>query len=242
MKLFAHYQFVWILLLIGIGSIQQGFAQKKNKKSKFDSLVTISTEFGDIKLLLYEETPKHRSNFLKLAKEGFYKDLLFHRVIKDFMIQGGDPESRNASPEQALGSGGLDYRVDAEFRPEFIHKKGAIAAARNNNPQKASSSTQFYLVQGKTQTDAELDQMEKRTGVEYTDEQREIYKTIGGTPFLDQNYTVYGEVIDGLEVIDKIAEVETGRADRPKDDVKMDITVERIKKKKITKKYGYSYE
>ncbi|MDX2305110.1 MAG: peptidylprolyl isomerase [Microscillaceae bacterium] len=232
-----------LILLLGILWIplftQISIAQKKSKK---DFLITVSTDKGDIQLILYESTPKHRANFLKLVQEGFYKDLLFHRVIQDFMIQGGDPESKNAKPGQRLGSGGLDYRVDAEFLPELFHKKGALAAARDGNPEKASSSCQFYIVQGKKSTDQELEMIEKRNNITYTEEQKKIYKEVGGTPFLDQNYTVFGEVIAGLDVLDKIADVEKDASDRPKEDVKMNITAKEMSKKKITKLYGYVYE
>lgn len=232
-----------LILLLGILWIplftQISIAQKKSKK---DFLITVSTDKGEIQLILYESTPKHRANFLKLVQEGFYKDLLFHRVIQDFMIQGGDPESRGAKPGQRLGSGGLDYRVDAEFLPELFHKKGALAAARDGNPEKASSSCQFYIVQGKKSTDQELEMIEKRNNITYTEEQKKIYKEIGGTPFLDQNYTVFGEVIAGLDVLDKIADVEKDASDRPKEDVKMNITAKEMSKKKITKLYGHVYE
>lgn len=219
-------------------------AQKKKKMSKFDTLVTISTQFGDMKILLYEKTPKHRQNFLKLAKEGFYNNLLFHRVIKNFMIQGGDPDSKNAPAGAQLGAGrsAPKYRVDAEFLPEFFHKKGVIAAARDDNEQKASSSTQFYIVQGKKLNDIEIESSKKRSGAVYTDEQVKIYKEIGGTPFLDQNYTVYGEVVQGIETIDKIAQVAKDGNDRPEKDVQMQVSIKRMSKKKITKEFGFQYE
>jgi peptidyl-prolyl cis-trans isomerase B (cyclophilin B) len=200
------------------------FAQKNDKQTK----VLISTSYGDIKLVLYDETPKHRDNFIKLVKEGFYDNTLFHRVINTFMIQGGDPESRNAEAGKMLGNGGPGYTIPAEFNTKFIHKKGALSAARqgdNVNPQKASSGSQFYLVQGKKTSKAELDKMSKRTGASYTAEQIKEYETNGGTPFLDMNYTVFGEVIEGLDVIDKIAVVPTARGDRPKEDVKMTMKI-----------------
>lgn len=215
-------------------------AQKKKKPSKVDSVVTLNTKFGDITMILFEETPQHRSNFLKLAKEGFYNDLLFHRVMKGFMIQGGDPESRNASKDQRLGRGGLPYKVQQEFNPKFIHKKGALAAARQPdqvNPEKASSSTQFYIVQGRKISLSQL----ARSQNKYTEAQLKIYEELGGAPHLDMNYTIYGEVISGLEVVDKIAEQMVDRADRPLEDVKMTVTVKKMKKKKITKLYGYQY-
>jgi peptidyl-prolyl cis-trans isomerase B (cyclophilin B) len=238
-----QFRFSTLLFILLLSQIS--FAQiklKAPKKSKFDTLVTISTTFGEMKIILYESTPKHRSNFLKLTKEGFYNGLLFHRVIKDFMIQGGDPESKNAKPSQQLGSGNLGYMVDAEFRPELIHKKGALAAARNNNPQKASSSCQFYIVQGKKLTDAELAQVERNNKIKYTEAQKEVYKTIGGTAFLDNNYTVYGEIIKGMEVLEQIAAQPTAASDRPQKDIEMSIKTEKISKKKLTKLYGYQYE
>lgn len=186
--------------------------------------VTIKTDFGDMKVELYDSTPKHQENFIKLVEEGFYKDLLFHRVIPGFMIQGGDPESRGADQGVGLGSGGPGYRIDAEIGAP--HFKGTLAAARQggpSNPNKMSSGSQFYLVQGKVQTDAELDGYEKRGGFKYNQEQRTKYKTIGGTPALDNDYTVFGEVVEGLDVIDKIAGLKTNESDRPYDDVKMNI-------------------
>jgi peptidyl-prolyl cis-trans isomerase B (cyclophilin B) len=181
----------------------------------------IHTDYGDMKGMLYNETPKHRDNFVKLAKSGFYDGLLFHRVISGFMIQGGDPDSKNAKPGQQLGAGGPGYTVPAEFNTAFIHKKGALAAARQGdqvNPTKASSGSQFYIVQGKKMSAAQL------TG-NYTPEQKKIYETIGGTPFLDNQYTVYGEITDGLDVIDKIAACEKGPGDRPAKDIKMTIKI-----------------
>lgn len=177
---------------------------------------------------LYNETPQHRDNFIKLVKEGAYDDVLFHRVINKFMIQGGDPNSRTAQPGQMLGDGDLGYTIPAEFVPGLYHKKGALAAARqgdNVNPQKASSSCQFYLVQGDIWPAEKLKMVEQRMGKSYTPEQAETYATIGGTPFLDGDYTVFGEVVEGIEVIDKIAEVKCGPMDRPVEDVKMKMTV-----------------
>lgn len=197
--------------------------------------VRLKTNKGECIIMLYNQTPKHRDNFLKLTKEGFYNGILFHRVIKDFMIQGGDPDSKLAKPGQALGEGELGYRVDAEFRDSLFHKKGVLAAARDNNPEKASSSTQFYLVQGKKLTTEQLDELEKTRlkGFKIPEGQRTIYKTVGGTPRLDHSYTVYGEVIKGLELIDIIAAVKTSEADRPVEDIKMEIS---IVKKHIARK------
>lgn len=195
------------------------FSQTKTDKKvvKFE----ISTDYGVMKGILYNETPQHRDNFVKLAKQGFYNGTLFHRVIQGFMIQGGDPDSKNAKPGQPLGMGGPGYTVPAEFNKSFIHKKGALAAARTGdamNPQKASSGSQFYIVQGKPVPAAQL-------GAGYTPEQKKIYETIGGTPFLDNNYTVYGEITEGLDVIDKIAAVQKGEGDRPTKDVKMTVKI-----------------
>lgn len=193
-------------------------AEKKGQK------VLLSTKYGDMTLLLYDETPKHRDNFIKLVSDGFYDGTLFHRVIRNFMIQGGDPESKGADPNKRLGSGGPGYTIEAEITPEFIHKKGALSAARQGdqvNPEKRSSGSQFYVVQGKAVTAQELNQMAPRTGAIYTADQIKTYREIGGTPFLDNQYTVFGEVIDGLDVIDKIAAVKTHPGDRPVEDVTM---------------------
>jgi cyclophilin family peptidyl-prolyl cis-trans isomerase len=196
-------------------------------------VVKISTPYGDMTVMLYNETPRHRDNFLKLAGEKFYDGLLFHRCINTFMIQGGDPQSRGAAAGVMLGGGGPGYTIPAEFNPAFLHKKGALCAARQGdqiNPRKESSGSQFYIVQGKTYTDMELNQMEaniaaKNPGFKYTDAQRTAYKTIGGTPMLDMEYTVYGEVIDGLSVIDNIATQKTLRGDRPEKDVTMKMEI-----------------
>ncbi len=188
--------------------------------------VLIETEFGNMTVLLYDETPKHRDNFIKLVEEGFYDDLLFHRVIKNFMIQGGDPDSRDAAAGQMLGQGGPGYTIPAEIGE--IHYKGALSAARladQVNPEKESSGSQFFIVQGTAVQDAQLDQWAQQSGVEYTPEQRKIYREIGGYPYLDGQYTVFGEVIDGLDVIDKIANVQVGQADRPIEDIRMKITL-----------------
>ncbi|MDQ8005095.1 MAG: peptidylprolyl isomerase [Pedobacter sp.] len=194
--------------------------------------IKIATSKGECIVRLYNETPLHRDNFLKLAKEGFYNGTIFHRVIKDFMIQGGDPDSKNATPEAMLGNGGPGYTVPAEFRDSIFHKKGVLAAARDNNPEKASSGSQFYLVQGKVFTDEQLNNVEKnRLQHKIPANQREVYKTIGGTPHLDRSYTAYGEVVKGLEMVDSIASVETGTANRPKEDVKMTVTV--LKKREV---------
>jgi cyclophilin family peptidyl-prolyl cis-trans isomerase len=200
---------------------------KKDRKKD----VLLQTSMGDMTIRLSDSTPLHRDNFLKLVKVGFYDSLLFHRVMKDFMIQGGDPDSKNAQAGVQLGAGGPGYTVPAEFRTTLFHKKGVIAAARNNNPEKASSGSQFYIAQGKIYTDAELDLLETgRVGKKIPALYREAYKTIGGIPHLDQGYTVYGEVVKGLEVIDKIAAVQTSR-DRPLTDVRI-IKAKLVKRKK----------
>ncbi len=248
-------------------------------------MILISTEYGDMKVKLYDETPLHRDNFLKLTDEGFYNDLLFHRVIKDFMIQGGDPESKDATAEQRLGNGGPGYQIDAEIVPTLFHKKGVLAAARtgdNINPERKSSGSQFYIAQGQVYTNEDLDNFENNMKMQLrrelfgtyiqdpaniafanelqalqeagkdeeintkllalepvldemideadwkmSPEAREAYSTIGGIPHLDGQYTVFGEVVEGLDVIDKIAAVQTKDSDRPVKDIK--ITVKKLK-------------
>lgn len=193
-----------------------------------ETKVKIQTQYGDMVVKLYNETPKHRDNFIKLVNEGFYNGTLFHRVIENFMIQGGDPDSKKASPSQMLGGGDIGYTVPAEFVADKFHKKGALAAARmgdNVNPAKASSGCQFYIVQGETLSADKIIGMERMSGTKMTDAQKEIYQTVGGTPFLDGSYTVFGEVVEGMDVIDKIASVQTNPGDRPKEDVSMQITI-----------------
>lgn len=191
-------------------------------------LVEIETEYGNMIVQLSNATPQHRDNFLKLAEEGYFDGMLFHRVIEGFMLQGGDPDSKTAKPDQALGMGGPGYTVPAEFVDSLVHVKGALCAARQGdqvNPQKRSSGSQFYIVHGKPLTEEELGMIEARKGIRYTKEQRDNYTTVGGTPFLDRDYTVFGRVVSGMEVIDKIAAVETDPRDRPKVDVKMKVRV-----------------
>ena len=193
-----------------------------------DTLVELATAHGNMVIRLYDETPIHKANFLKLAEEGFYDSLLFHRVIQGFMIQGGDPDSRNAKTGQRLGSGGPGYQIQAEMNPDFIHKKGALSAARTGdavNPEKKSSGSQFYIVQGQVTPEDQLKMFERRKGITYSEEQKKIYAEIGGTPFLDMEYTVFGEVVEGLEIVDKIAGVQTDGSDRPQDDITMKMTV-----------------
>jgi cyclophilin family peptidyl-prolyl cis-trans isomerase len=175
----------------------------------------ITTDSGTIQLSLYDKTPQHRDNFVKLAKKHFYDGTLFHRVIPGFMIQGGDPNSKTAEAGKMLGDGDVGYRIPAEIVDEYYHKQGALAAARDNNPDKSSSGCQFYIVTGKTFTDAELDAGEKRAGRKFTEEQRNTYKTVGGAPHLDGNYTVFGEVTKGMDVALKIQHAKRNRADRP---------------------------
>jgi cyclophilin family peptidyl-prolyl cis-trans isomerase len=268
--------FVFSSILLSLSTVAQ-----KNKKQD-DKLVLIVTEFGTIKIRLYPSTPLHSENFFKLSKEGYYDSLLFHRVIQAFMIQGGDPLSKNAAPGTMLGGGDIGYTIPAEFVDSLYHKKGALCAARTENPEKASSGCQFYIVQGKTFTDAELNNFEssingrrkqslfsqwinlpenselknqfvsyqqggkndslnllvsqkiepalnaelaKKGPFKYSDEARNAYKTIGGTPHLDHNYTVFGEVVEGLEVIDKIVAMQTDGNNRPLQDVRMQVSV-----------------
>ncbi|MBQ2375055.1 MAG: peptidylprolyl isomerase [Bacteroidales bacterium] len=202
--------------------------ENKEETKEMTTMVLISTSFGDMKAILYNETPLHRDNFIKLVKEGYYDGTLFHRVIDGFMIQGGDPDSKTAKPNQMLGQGGPGYTVPAEFKQELIHKKGALAAARmgdNVNPQKASSGSQFYIAQGKRYTSEELNMLQARMGKQFNQTQKDAYVNEGGVPFLDYEYTVFGQVIEGLEVIDKIAKVQKDRYDRPVEDVKMTISI-----------------
>lgn len=242
--------------------------------------VKIHTTKGDIIVRLYDETPLHRDNFVKLAKEGYFDGTLFHRVIKDFMIQGGDPDSKGAPMGKMLGTGGPDYTIDAEFvYPQLFHKRGALSAARLGdevNPERKSSGSQFYIVWGKTYSTGELRQMEKQMAMQmeqtvfgqlakehhdeimtlrrnrdrqglmalqdkladetkakcreagypkFTEEQTKAYTTLGGTPFLDNQYTVFGEVEEGLEVVEEIQNCDTMRGDRPKEDISMTVEV-----------------
>lgn len=244
------------------------------------TLVLIKTTLGDIKVKLYDETPQHRDNFIKLVKEGYYNGTLFHRVIKDFMIQGGDPDSKGAPAGKSLGTGGPGYTVPAEIvYPQLFHKRGALAAARQGdevNPQRNSSGSQFYIVWGDVYNSGKLGQMEKQLtamqeqtifnalaaerkseimdlrrnrdqaglmalqeelialtkaevkkqgGFKFTDEQKEAYSTLGGTPHLDNQYTVFGEVTQGLEIVEKIQNCATARGDRPKEDISITMEI-----------------
>lgn len=192
-----------------------------------ERLVEITTDFGKMVVKLSDSTPLHRDNFVKLVKEGFYDSLLFHRVIQGFMIQGGDPMSKHADSAAMLGAGSAPgERIPAEMKPYLIHKKGALAMARDENPTRASSNCQFYIVQGGVFDDRQINDMECQRvrpvnpGFYYSEAQRKVYKTVGGTPFLDQNYTVFGEVIQGLDVIDKIAAQPGDANNRPLKDMR----------------------
>lgn len=184
--------------------------------------VQLVTSQGTIEVILYDETPKHKANFLKLIQEGYYDSLLFHRVIPKFMVQGGDPQSKYAKRTRLLGNGGPGYDLAPEITTKRIHKKGALAAARepdNINPQKRSNGSQFYIVQGSQYPRKYLSKFEKQRGEKYTEEQMIAYETLGGTPHLDGEYTVFGEVIRGLDVVERIANVQRNKADRPLQDV-----------------------
>lgn len=229
-----------MLMLLAVFVATTAAAQPNIKLKKKDRKrdVALTTTKGVIVLRLYNETPLHRDNFLKLVKSHYYDSVLFHRVIKNFMIQAGDPESKQAAAGIALGNGDPGYTVPAEFVSTLFHKKGVLAAAREGdavNPTKASSGSQFYIVQGKTFSDAGLDSVEtfRLNGRKIPPEQRAVYKTIGGTPHLDQNYTVFGQVVRGLDVVDSIAAVATSRqpADRPVEDVRI-LKARLIKRKR----------
>jgi len=217
-----------LMTCLVVATSAQNKKAKKNEvvdSTKIERMVLISTDFGDMKVKLYNATPKHRDNFLKLAREGYYDSLLFHRVIRNFMIQGGDPLSKNAAPGAMLGSGDIGYTIPAEFVDTIFHKKGALCAARTDNPEKASSGCQFYIVQGQVMTTEQINMLEMQLGRKFTPKERLVYTTVGGTPFLDRAYTVYGEVVEGLDVIDKIAAVQTAPGDRPVQDVRMKMKV-----------------
>ncbi|RLD50441.1 MAG: peptidylprolyl isomerase [Bacteroidetes bacterium] len=277
MKTIKYLFFVTATLLFFVSSCQSDNNTERSEDkivsenhTTGDTLILIETAYGNMKIKLYDKTPKHKANFIKLAKQSFFDGLLFHRVINQFMIQGGDPDSKNAPAGKMLGNGGPGYEIDAEFNDSLFHKKGVIAAARegdNVNPLKKSSGSQFYIVQGRTFSDEELDKLEEQSSLgnyiashpeinkeatnyritgnnsafnklieaikkqdnfkitKIPDYKRTIYKTIGGTPHLDNNYTVFGELVEGLDVIDKIAAVKTDKNDRPIEDVKMTIKV-----------------
>lgn len=215
-------QILLLLAIVGLAACNPRISGTV-RKNDLRKDVLLQTSKGDIRLRLFDETPLHRNNFLQLVKDGYYDSVLFHRVINHFMIQAGDPTSKTASDTTELGEGDKPYTIPAEFRSTLFHRKGVLAAARqgdDTNPERASSGSQFYIVQGKIFTDAGLDSIEtfRLKGRKIPPEQRAVYKTIGGTPHLDQTYTVYGEVVSGLAVVDSIAAVPTtGRSggDRP---------------------------
>ena len=225
------------LILFGVSSCGiLNLGKQKEHKMK------IETTEGDITLKLYDETPLHRDNFIKLVKSKFYDGVLFHRVIDQFMIQSGDPTSKNAEPGKMLGEGDVGYTIPAEFKPpQLYHKRGVLAAARegdDTNPEKASSGCQFYIVVGKQFTNEDLDIMEASkidkhghandSTYKFSEQARTDYTTIGGTPHLDGNYTVFGEILTGMDVVDKIAKARTNRADRPREDIRI-VKIRRIR-------------
>jgi cyclophilin family peptidyl-prolyl cis-trans isomerase len=215
----------------------------KSKSLKKDQIVTLSTRFGDMKIVLYDDTPLHKANFLKLIDEGYYDSTTFHRVIKQFMIQGGDPNSKDKIADND-GLGGPGYTIPAEFNPNHVHKKGALSAARqsdNINPKKESSGSQFYLVQGRKVNDGEFARMASFKKINYTEEQKKIYSELGGTPHLDGDYTVFGEVISGIDIIDSIAAVKTSRGDRPLENIYVKMSSDKVKRKKVSALYNYTY-
>ena len=193
--------------------------------------VLLETTMGNIRIALYDETPLTRDNFLKITKMGIYDSLLFHRVIKDFMIQSGDTNSKHAKPGQLLGTGDFDYTTEAEFRlPQIFHRRGVVAMAREGdkeNPERRSSACQFYIVWGKIFDDARIAKVQERIdsatqgSVKLTPEMIEVYKTVGGTPHLDGQYTVFGEVVEGMDVVEKIQQVQTDKNDRPLEDIRI---------------------
>lgn len=223
----------WLLMVPFIGQTNNTVNPKK------DYIVTITTPQGAIVLALYDLTPKHKANFVKLAKEGFYDGLLFHRVIEGFMIQGGDPDSKEAQKGQLLGNGDVGYRIDAEFHPALYHKVGALAAARDNNPEKASSGCQFYIVDGKKRTAKELQQIGSNKEYSFPEAHQSAYINEGGTPHLDQDYTVFGEVLDGMDVVKAIAQSAKDNYDRPVEDIYMTVQVSVKRKKWLEREYGF---
>lgn len=212
-------------------------------------VIEIITGEGNIYIWLYDDTPNHKENFLKLAREGFYDQTKFHRVIKDFMIQGGDPNSKDSSLADQWGQGGPGYTLEAEIKEGHFHKKGVIAAARmgdKTNPSRASSGSQFYIVQGAKYNQQSLDYIEKQIRAatknlefKFSEETRKVYEEVGGAPHLDMQYTVFGEIISGLDVVDKIAMLQTGAQDKPLIDTAMDINVLELSAKKIKKKFNF---
>jgi len=223
MKKYLSVPIVSVIILLFLPSFQ-ALSQKSNSQR----LIKIETSLGDMLVMLYDETPGHRDNMIKLIEEGFYKNQLFHRVIKDFMIQGGDPHSVGAEKGQRLGSGGPGYTIPAEFNKTLIHKKGALAAARKGdqfNPEQASNGSQFYLVVGQVLTPDQINTLAQRGVSAFSEEAAEIYTTLGGTPHLDGAYTVFGEVVEGLEVLDLIATQPCDAYNRPAEDVIFTISI-----------------
>lgn len=213
-----HIFIFTLVLLLGFSAYSQTHVAK------------IVTNYGTIKVMLYDSTPLHRDNFIKLVNEHYYDSLLFHRVIKNFVIQAGDPTSKHANDTATLGDGDLGYTVPAEIMPDkYYHKLGALGMARDDNPAKASSACQFYIVQGRQANDSTFIKSKQRTGGYETPEAHKyVYRTDGGIPHLDSRYTVFGEVVSGLNIVDKIAEVETDKNDRPKKEVRI-ISIRMIK-------------
>ena len=220
------------LLVMIIGMMSMSFTVNENE----ETMVLIATSFGDMKLKLYNDTPQHRDNFVKLVSEGYYNGTLFHRVMKDFMIQGGDPQSKGAAPGQQLGTGGPGYTVPAEILHNHIHKKGALAAARQPdrvNPEYASSGSQFYIVEGRISDPSATLTIEERRNLNlpadqkwsYTDDQVNAYATVGGAPHLDGTYTVFGEMTEGFDVLDAISVAATDRMSRPTVDIPMEVMI-----------------
>lgn len=217
---------LFILSILGLGyTANTQLITQKNEEAVKDVRVLISTDYGNIILKLYNETPLHRDNFIKIAKEGFYDGLLFHRVIDKFMIQGGDPDSKWAEAGDILGNGGPGFTIPSEFHQNLYHKRGALAAARNNNPEKASSGSQFYIVQGRIFSDLELAGIELKQGIQIPEEHKKVYQTEGGYPPLDQNYTVFGEVLEGMDVVERIAKLQKDTSNRPNKDVAMTVKI-----------------
>lgn len=220
-----------MLALIACGQVNTGNDQDSAQAQESEQdrqKVLISTTKGDIVIELFDETPLHRDNFIKLVQDGFYDGTLFHRVINDFMIQGGDPDSKDAQPGEQLGMGGPGYTLPAEFVEGKYHVKGAVAAARQSdqvNPEKESSGSQFYIVQGRVFNHDELEMLQQRMQKDLTTEQIRLYTTIGGTPHLDGEYTVFGRVVEGLEIVDVIAGTETDRASRPIEDISVKMQI-----------------
>lgn len=230
------------LLLIGVGGFVLGACNPRLanglRRNDLKKDVEIITTKGNIVVRLSDSTPLHRNNFLALVKKRFYDSVLFHRVINNFMIQAGDPSSKSAAAGIGLGNGGPSYTIPAEIKPGMFHHKGVLAAARqgdNVNPQRASSGSQFYIVKGRIHTDASLDSVEtyRLNGRKIPKEHRDVYKTLGGSPHLDQSYTIFGGVISGIDVVDSISVVPTSKGadrDRPLTDVRI-IKMKLVKRK-----------